>query len=123
MRTGLVFQLLRDGILDGLRIDHVDGLLDPKGYLLRLREQAPRPFYLWVEKILARHESLRTDWQVSGTTGYEFTNLVLGLLVNPSGEDGVHPLLHRLHRQDGQLRHHRARLQDPYHAQRDGQRA
>jgi (1->4)-alpha-D-glucan 1-alpha-D-glucosylmutase len=82
----LVFQLLRDGILDGLRIDHVDGLLDPKGYLLRLREQAPRPFYLWVEKILAPHESLRTDWQVSGTTGYEFTNLVLGLLVNPSGE-------------------------------------
>ncbi len=84
----LVFELLRDGVLDGLRIDHVDGLLDPKGYLLRLREHAPSPFYLVVEKILARHEALREDWPVEGTTGYEFANLVLGLLVDPSGEDG-----------------------------------
>jgi (1->4)-alpha-D-glucan 1-alpha-D-glucosylmutase len=50
---GLIFDLLLDGTLDGLRIDHVDGLLDPKGYLVRLRERAPRPFYLVVEKILA----------------------------------------------------------------------
>ena len=83
----LAFELLRDGVLDGLRIDHVDGLLDPKGYLLRLRENAPRPFYLVVEKILARHEALREEWPVEGTTGYEFANLVLGLLVDPSGED------------------------------------
>ncbi|MBV8507303.1 MAG: malto-oligosyltrehalose synthase, partial [Alphaproteobacteria bacterium] len=84
----LAFELLRDGVLDGLRIDHIDGLLDPKGYLLRLREHAPTPFYLVVEKILARHEALREDWPVEGTTGYEFANLVLGLLVDPSGEDG-----------------------------------
>ena len=84
----LAFELLRDGVLDGLRIDHIDGLLDPKGYLLRLREHAPNPFYLVVEKILARHEALREDWPVEGTTGYEFANLVLGLLVDPSGEDG-----------------------------------
>ena len=84
----LAFELLRDGVLDGLRIDHIDGLLDPKGYLLRLREQAPSPFYLVVEKILARHEALREDWPVEGTTGYEFANLVLGLLIDPSGEDG-----------------------------------
>jgi (1->4)-alpha-D-glucan 1-alpha-D-glucosylmutase len=84
----LVFELLRDGSLDGLRIDHVDGLLDPKGYLLRLRERAPRPFYLVVEKILAHHEALRADWPVEGTTGYEFANLVLGLLVDPAGEAG-----------------------------------
>jgi (1->4)-alpha-D-glucan 1-alpha-D-glucosylmutase len=84
----LVFELLGNGVLDGLRIDHVDGLLDPRGYLLRLREHAPRPFYLVVEKILARHEALREDWPVEGTTGYEFANLVLGLLVDPSGEDG-----------------------------------
>jgi (1->4)-alpha-D-glucan 1-alpha-D-glucosylmutase len=83
-----VFSLLEDGTLDGLRIDHVDGLLDPKGYLLRLREAAPRPFYLVVEKILSRHESLREDWPVQGTTGYEFANLVLGLLVDPAGEQG-----------------------------------
>jgi (1->4)-alpha-D-glucan 1-alpha-D-glucosylmutase len=85
----LAFDLLRDGVLDGLRIDHVDGLLDPKGYLLRLREQAPGPFYLVVEKILARHEALREDWPVEGTTGYEFANLVLGLLIDPAGEEGV----------------------------------
>jgi (1->4)-alpha-D-glucan 1-alpha-D-glucosylmutase len=83
----LVFDLLREGVLDGLRIDHVDGLLNPKRYLLQLRERAPRPFYLVVEKILARHEALREDWNVDGTTGYEFTNLVLGLLVDPAGED------------------------------------
>ncbi|MFZ3237083.1 MAG: malto-oligosyltrehalose synthase [Stellaceae bacterium] len=85
----LAFELLRDGVLDGLRIDHVDGLLDPKGYLVRLREKAPRPFYLVVEKILARHEALREDWPVEGTTGYEFANLVLGLLVDSAGEEGL----------------------------------
>jgi (1->4)-alpha-D-glucan 1-alpha-D-glucosylmutase len=84
----LAFELLGDEVLDGLRIDHIDGLLDPKGYLLQLREQAPRPFYLVVEKILARHEALREDWPVEGTTGYEFANLVLGLLVDPLGEEG-----------------------------------
>src|ERR1700747_1475877 len=84
----LVFELVRDGVLEGLRIDHVDGLLDPKGYLLRLREEAPASFYLVGEKTLARHEALREDWPVEGTTGYEFTNLVLGLLVDPSGEEG-----------------------------------
>jgi (1->4)-alpha-D-glucan 1-alpha-D-glucosylmutase len=84
----LVFALLRDGLLGGLRIDHVDGLFDPKQYLCRLRQHAPGPFYLVVEKILARHETLREDWPVEGTTGYEFANLVLDLLVDPSGEEG-----------------------------------
>jgi (1->4)-alpha-D-glucan 1-alpha-D-glucosylmutase len=84
----LAFELIRGGVLDGLRIDHIDGLLDPKGYLQRLRENAPGPFYLVVEKILARHEALRDDWPVEGTTGYEFANLVLGLLVDPAGEEG-----------------------------------
>jgi (1->4)-alpha-D-glucan 1-alpha-D-glucosylmutase len=85
----LAFRLLGEGILDGLRIDHVDGLFDPKGYLRALREKAPRTdFYLVVEKILARHESLREDWPVEGTTGYEFANLVLALLINPAGEEG-----------------------------------
>ncbi len=83
----LVFELLRDGALAGLRIDHVDGLFDPKGYLERLRARAPSPsFYLVVEKILAGHEALRADWPVEGTTGYEFANLVLGLLLDPAGE-------------------------------------
>ncbi len=82
----LVLDLIADGTLDGLRIDHVDGLLDPKGYFQRLRERAARPFYLVVEKILARHESLRDDWPIEGTTGYEFANLVGGIFVDPVGE-------------------------------------
>jgi (1->4)-alpha-D-glucan 1-alpha-D-glucosylmutase len=82
----LVFRLLRDGVLDGLRIDHIDGLLDPKAYLQRLRTSIDRPFYLVVEKILAPHESLPEDWPVDGTTGYDFTNQVLGILIKPSAE-------------------------------------
>ena len=80
-------QMLDDGTLDGIRIDHIDGLLDPKEYLERLRAASLRPFYLVVEKILARHETLRDDWPVEGTTGYEFTNLVLGILVDTRGEE------------------------------------
>lgn len=87
----LVSRLLRDGTVDGLRIDHIDGLLDPKGYLERLRARAPtrpgqEPFYLVVEKILAPHEPLRADWPVDGTTGYEVTNQLLDLMVDPAGE-------------------------------------
>ena len=87
----LVFALMERGVLDGLRIDHIDGLLDPKGYLERLRATAPysrveTPFYLVVEKILAEHEALRPDWPVQGTTGYEVTNLVLGLMVDQATE-------------------------------------
>jgi len=85
----LVLRLLKEGTLDGLRIDHIDGLLDPKVYLERLRRQTARPFYLVVEKILAHHEALREDWPVEGTTGYDFTNLVLALLVDPAAEDGL----------------------------------
>jgi (1->4)-alpha-D-glucan 1-alpha-D-glucosylmutase len=82
-----VLEKIGDGTLDGLRIDHIDGLLDPKGYCIRLREKAARPFYLVVEKILARHEYLREDWPIEGTTGYEFANLVGGLFVDPAGEE------------------------------------
>ena len=82
----LLFELIGEGCIDGLRVDHVDGLLDPKGYCLHLRAAAPRPIYLLVEKILAPHERLRDDWQVDGTTGYEFANLATGLLIDPAGE-------------------------------------
>lgn len=81
-----VLGLVNEGALDGLRIDHIDGLLDPKGYCTRLRENTGRPFYLIVEKILARHEHLREDWPIDGTTGYEFANLVGGLFVDPAEE-------------------------------------
>ncbi len=83
----LILPLLENGTLDGLRIDHIDGLLNPKEYLERLRASAAsEPFYLVVEKILAHHEGLREDWPAQGTTGYEFTNLVLGLLIDPAAE-------------------------------------
>jgi len=85
----LVLRLLRGGKLQGLRIDHIDGLLDPKSYLKTLRAAAGDSFYLVVEKILAHHESLRDDWPVDGTTGYEFLNLVLGLLIDPAGEPAL----------------------------------
>jgi (1->4)-alpha-D-glucan 1-alpha-D-glucosylmutase len=85
----LVFKLIAEGVLDGIRLDHIDGLLDPKAYCLRLREKAPKPVYLIVEKILAAHESLRDDWGVDGTSGYEFANLVTGLLVDPEGEEAM----------------------------------
>jgi (1->4)-alpha-D-glucan 1-alpha-D-glucosylmutase len=84
----LVFRLLETGKLDGLRIDHVDGLLNPREYLQRLRRHCGERAYVVVEKILAHHESLREGWPVQGTTGYEFTNLVLGLLIDPAGEAG-----------------------------------
>ena len=86
----LVFRLMREGIVDGLRIDHIDGLLDPKAYLERLRAEAPSPegqrFYLVVEKILAEHEALRVDWPIEGTTGYEVANLLLAVLIDPAAE-------------------------------------
>ena len=78
---------IADGTLAGLRIDHIDGLYDPKAYCERLREAVgARPLYLVVEKILAHHESLRGDWPVDGTTGYEFLGVVGGLFVDPDGE-------------------------------------
>ncbi len=85
----LIFRLLREGKLNGLRIDHVDGLLDPARYLSQLRSKAGDSFYLIVEKILAHHESLRENWPVDGTTGYEFANLTLALLVDPHGEKAL----------------------------------
>lgn len=86
----LVMRLLAEASIDGLRIDHVDGLLNPKEYLKRLRGMAPQStFYLVVEKILANHESLREDWPIDGSTGYEFVNMVLGLLIDPASEDAL----------------------------------
>ncbi len=78
-----VLALLSEGILDGLRVDHPDGLADPAGYLERLRDAGASR--VWVEKILHPGEQL-PEWPVSGTVGYEFLNDVLGLYVDPAGE-------------------------------------
>jgi (1->4)-alpha-D-glucan 1-alpha-D-glucosylmutase len=81
-----VASLVRDGSVDGLRIDHPDGLFDPKGYFERLQDACGKPTYVVVEKILATHEGLRETWAVHGTTGYDFANLVNGLFVDPRAE-------------------------------------
>jgi (1->4)-alpha-D-glucan 1-alpha-D-glucosylmutase len=84
--TGLVLSLVRDGLVDGLRIDHPDGLADPAAYLQRLRDGGADR--VWVEKILAPDERLR-DWAVTGTVGYEFLNDVAALFIDPAGEPGL----------------------------------
>jgi (1->4)-alpha-D-glucan 1-alpha-D-glucosylmutase len=78
-----VIQLVRDGLLDGIRIDHPDGLANPTRYVHRLRESGIER--VWVEKILEPGEQLR-DWPVEGTTGYEFANDVTALFVNREAE-------------------------------------
>jgi (1->4)-alpha-D-glucan 1-alpha-D-glucosylmutase len=82
----LILQWLEDDRLDGLRIDHPDGMRDPAGYLRRLR-QFTAAGWLVVEKILEEGEALPTDWPVDGTTGYDFLNRVNGLFVDPTGAD------------------------------------
>ncbi|MBA2637892.1 MAG: malto-oligosyltrehalose synthase, partial [Solirubrobacterales bacterium] len=82
---GKVLELVREGVVEGLRIDHPDGLADPAGYLRRLREAVGPGVGVWVEKILAVDERLR-DWPVDGTVGYEFLGDVTALFVDPAGE-------------------------------------
>jgi (1->4)-alpha-D-glucan 1-alpha-D-glucosylmutase len=79
----LALALVHEGTVDGLRIDHPDGLADPAGYLRRLRDAGAR--HVWVEKILDPGEHLR-DWAVEGTVGYEFLNDVAALYVDPAAE-------------------------------------
>lgn len=74
----LVFKLVSAGKLQGLRIDHIDGLYDPVGYLKRLREKIGDTFVV-VEKILAENEHLPSDWPAEGTTGYDFMKYVNGV--------------------------------------------
>jgi (1->4)-alpha-D-glucan 1-alpha-D-glucosylmutase len=78
-----VLELVTDGLVDGLRIDHPDGLANPREYLERLRDRGVSR--VWIEKILEPHEQLR-DWPVEGTTGYEFANDSTALFVDPAGE-------------------------------------
>jgi (1->4)-alpha-D-glucan 1-alpha-D-glucosylmutase len=93
-----LLRLYGAGLIDGVRVDHIDGLADPRGYCRKLRrrlegEAATRPAdapigppYIVVEKILAGHERLPTDWQTDGTTGYDFMDQVGALLHDPQGE-------------------------------------
>ncbi len=109
----LVFRLLKEGAVTGLRIDHVDGLNDPGRYVRQLqawarRELGPpehtarrddRGLFVVVEKILGRDETLPEDWPVFGTTGYDFLNYLNGLFVNSANERALDEVYHRfIHR-------------------------
>jgi (1->4)-alpha-D-glucan 1-alpha-D-glucosylmutase len=96
-----VFRLYAEGVIDGVRIDHVDGLADPRGYCRKLRrrlesladsrpENLPRePAVLWIEKILAPHERLSNEWLTDGTTGYDFMNDAAAVLHDADGEEAI----------------------------------
>ena len=93
-----IFELIALGLVDGLRIDHVDGLAKPRAYCRRLRRRVDslldkrppllqdQPFPIYVEKILGHGEQLPDDWGVNGTTGYEFMNQLSLLQHDPRGE-------------------------------------
>ena len=92
----LIFSLIEQGKLAGLRIDHIDGLADPAKYCRKLRDKAGENLYLTVEKILASHENLRDDWQIQGTSGYDALNQIAGLFVNARNEKVMDKIYRRL---------------------------
>ena len=79
----LIVKWLKQGLLDGVRVDHPDGLRDPKQYFERLRERAPEAWIVG-EKILEPGEWMR-DWPIEGTSGYDFLNMAMGVLVHREG--------------------------------------
>ncbi|HEY7306556.1 MAG TPA: malto-oligosyltrehalose synthase [Bryobacteraceae bacterium] len=81
----LILRWLREGVLDGIRIDHPDGLRDPRQYFERLRQNAPDVWIL-AEKILEPGERFRDEWPINGTTGYDYLNQVTGLFVESCNE-------------------------------------
>jgi (1->4)-alpha-D-glucan 1-alpha-D-glucosylmutase len=89
----LVARLIAQGALHGLRLDHIDGLLDPAQYTRRLQQTIrtvrgggrARPYYVLIEKILADDEKLPALPGVAGTTGYEWLNVISRVLVDPAG--------------------------------------
>jgi len=81
-----IAKLTAEGLFDGLRIDHVDGLQDPEGYLQMLRELVGPSVYISVEKILEPEEQLPESWPVAGTTGYDMLALINNLLPSGKGE-------------------------------------
>jgi (1->4)-alpha-D-glucan 1-alpha-D-glucosylmutase len=93
----LPLRLLAQGHIDGVRVDHVDGLADPAAYVRRLRRALdvagkarglqPGQAGLWLEKILAPGESLPADWPCDGTSGYDFMDQVGGVLHEAAGQD------------------------------------
>jgi (1->4)-alpha-D-glucan 1-alpha-D-glucosylmutase len=93
---GLLWRLISEDTVTGLRIDHPDGLLEPVAYFKRLQQLTGQPLYVVAEKILSPGESLSPDWQVAGTTGYGFLNSVAGLFIDPRHVQAMRRLYTRL---------------------------
>jgi (1->4)-alpha-D-glucan 1-alpha-D-glucosylmutase len=81
----LVLDLVRSGHVEGLRLDHIDGLADPSAYLDRLRAAVGPDIYIVAEKIVGHGETLPADWPIEGTTGYEFISALCNLFIDPDG--------------------------------------
>lgn len=82
----LTKSLVNDGVFQGLRVDHIDGLFDPERYVDRLRKLVGDDTYIVVEKILQADEDLPASWPVEGTTGYDFLAMVNNLLTDGRSE-------------------------------------
>ncbi|MFE7384389.1 malto-oligosyltrehalose synthase [Streptomyces zhihengii] len=80
-----ILELVHDGVVEGLRVDHPDGVADPEGYLRRLQDAAGEACWIVVEKILTGGERLPAGWPVAGTTGYDALHRIDGLFTDPAG--------------------------------------
>ena len=92
----VILRLVAEGLVDGLRIDHPDGLADPRGYLARLAS-ATDGAWVVVEKILETDETLPADWACAGTTGYDGLKLIDGLFLDPGGGRRAHRRVRAVH--------------------------
>ncbi len=96
----LILDLVGKGLIQGIRLDHIDGLADPLAYFLKLQEAVTEatneaePYLLLVEKILGQDETLRRNWPIAGTTGYEFIRSLAGLFTDPDGEPAMTEAYH-----------------------------
>lgn len=91
----LLCQLVKSGQVNGVRIDHIDGLYDPTTYLERLRDRLGDA-YIVIEKILEFEETLPENWPIQGTSGYETLNYINGIFCQPDNQDALTHLYHRL---------------------------
>ncbi|MCF2526239.1 malto-oligosyltrehalose synthase [Yinghuangia sp. KLBMP8922] len=92
----VILRLVREGLIQGLRVDHPDGLADPRGYLRRLRAATSDETWIVVEKILTGGEHLPADWDCAGTTGYDVLRRVDGVFTDPEGAEELRALHHEL---------------------------
>jgi (1->4)-alpha-D-glucan 1-alpha-D-glucosylmutase len=90
----LIFDLMRNGEVAGLRVDHIDGLYDPQHYLQTLHKRVPDA-YLIVEKILTDNENMPDSWPIQGSTGYDFVNHVNGVFIKQANEAAIDKLYKR----------------------------